>query len=141
MDNRKVKGKRVLVIDDVEENVDIIDAKLTHIGYEVISAYDGETGVEKATVKRPDLILLDIMLPGMDGWAVLEKLKANPRTKNIPVIFMTAYTTIQFAGEKSRAIQNGAVDYLKKPFNLSEMVDLVEKHILLNQESTDASKT
>jgi len=120
--------KKILVIDDVDENADIIVQKLTHIGYSVVVASDGETGIETAIKEIPDLIICDIMLPGMDGWRVLDLLKQNYVTKHIPVIFITAYTTIQFQGEKIRAIEKGAVDYLKKPFDLSEMVQLVKKY-------------
>ncbi|HPQ70903.1 MAG TPA: response regulator [bacterium] len=124
-DNEK---KKVLVIDDVEENADIVRVKLKHEGYTVLVAMDGESGVELARAEIPDLILCDIMLPRMDGWEVLETLRAEAATANIPVIFMTAYTTIQFSGERKRAQDLGAVDYLKKPFDLSEMTALVKKH-------------
>jgi CheY-like chemotaxis protein len=120
---------RILVIDDIEENSDIIKTKLTFAGYQVDVADDGETGLDLAHRNRPDLILCDIMLPNMDGWDVLAELHGDETTKDIPVIFMTAYTTIQFSGEKRRAIERGAVAYLKKPFDLSEMLDLVRKHL------------
>ncbi|HPM76452.1 MAG TPA: response regulator [bacterium] len=120
--------KKVLVIDDVEENADIVRVKLKHEGYNVLVAMDGESGVELARAEIPDLILCDIMLPRMDGWEVLETLRRDSATAAIPVIFMTAYTTIQFSGERKRAQDLGAVDYLKKPFDLSEMTALVKKH-------------
>jgi CheY-like chemotaxis protein len=122
-------GKKILVIDDVEENSDIIKTKLNFAGYDVVIAEDGESGLQAAREHLPDLILCDIMLPKMDGWDVLAALRADPRTAAIPVIFMTAYTTIQFSSEKRRAMEKGAVDYLKKPFDLSEMMDMVEKHV------------
>lgn len=121
--------KKILVIDDVEENVDIIFQKLTHIGYEVITAYDGEEGLAKAREHKPDLMLCDIMLPKLDGWEFLNEVQKDPEIRNTPVILMTAYTTIQFRGERRKAMELGAVDYLKKPFELSEMVELVERNI------------
>ena len=121
--------KTVLVIDDIEENSDIIKTKLSFAGYNVEVSEDGETGIEIAKRDKPGLILCDIMLPNMDGWDVLAALRKDPDTVDIPVIFMTAYTTIQFSSEKRRAIERGAVDYLKKPFDLSEMLDLVRKHL------------
>ncbi|MDP8254679.1 MAG: response regulator [Candidatus Alcyoniella australis] len=124
-------SKLILVIDDNEENVDIIVNKLHHVGYEVISAEDGEGGVELARGRNPGLILLDIMLPKMDGWEVLEQLKSHEQTKDIPVIFMTAYTTIHFEGERRRAIDSGATDYLKKPFELQKLAELVGRHLPL----------
>ncbi len=121
--------KRILVIDDVEENSDILKTKLTYAGYEVLVAVDGESGLDTARREKPNLILCDIMLPKMDGWDVLAALRKDAGTENIPVIFMTAYTTIQFSGEKQRAIERGALDYLKKPFDLSEMLALVRRHL------------
>lgn len=121
--------KTILVIDDVEENVDIIRQKLTHLGYNVIVAYNGEEGLNSIKQDKPDLVLCDIMLPKMDGWHILEQARSDAETNKIPIILMTAYTTIQFRGERKRAIELGAVDYLKKPFDLSEMAQLVEKYL------------
>ena len=118
--------KTILVIDDVEENVDIIILQLSKLGYKVISAYDGEQGLQSARTNRPDLILSDIMLPKMDGWQILSELKKDPDLANIPVVLMTAYTTIQFRGERKRAMELGAADYLKKPFDLAEMAEIVK---------------
>ena len=121
--------KTILVIDDVEENVDIITQKLKAIGYNVISAYEGNTGLSLARQEKPDLVLCDIMLPGIDGWEILAAIRRDENIDKVPVILMTAYTTIQFRGERRRAIELGATDYLKKPFDLSEMVELVQRHI------------
>lgn len=120
--------KVILVIDDVEENVDIISQKLTHLGYRVIPAYDGEEGLNLIKKERPNLVLCDIMLPKIDGWDILASVNDDPEISHIPIILMTAYTTIQFRGERKRAIELGAVDYLKKPFDLSDMVDIVARN-------------
>jgi len=122
-------GRLILVIDDAEDNLEIVSAKLTHLGYRVETATSGETGVINAQLHKPDLIFLDLMLPNMDGWEVLSKLKNDPRTKDIPVVLMTAYTSIQYSGEKQRAIALGAADYLKKPFDLGELVQMVTKYL------------
>jgi len=122
-------NKTILVIDDVEENVDIIKQKLIFIGYKVLTAFDGEEGFNSIKRNKPDLVLCDIMLPKMDGWKILKGVGDDDEIRNIPVILMTAYTTIQFRGERKRAIELGAVDYLKKPFDLSEMAKLVEHHL------------
>jgi len=114
--------KSILIIDDFEESVEIMQERLVRQGYDVMVAYDGENGLEMASEKKPDLILLDIMLPRMDGWEVLEKLKKDEGVSSIPVIYMTAYTTIQYEGERKRAMQAGAADFLKKPFDLDELV-------------------
>jgi CheY-like chemotaxis protein len=121
--------KKILIIDDVEENADIVRMKLKHEGFETLVAADGETGIDLARREKPDLILCDIMLPKMDGWEVLKALRRDAATAAIPVIFMTAYASIQYSGERRRAQEEGAVDYLKKPFDLSEMSKLVRKHL------------
>ncbi len=121
--------KKILIIDDVEENADILRVKLRHEGFEVLVAGDGESGLEMARRDRPDLVLCDIMLPKMDGWEVLKSLRADPSLVAVPVIFMTAYTTIQYSGERRRAQEEGAVEYVKKPFDLSAMAGLVRKHL------------
>lgn len=121
--------KTILVIDDVEENVDIIRQKLTHMGYNVLAAYDGEQGLKMIREEKPHLVLCDIMLPKLDGWEILNQIREDPELKDTSVILMTAYTTIQFRGERKRAMDLGAIDYLKKPFDLNEMADLVKKHI------------
>jgi len=123
-----MEQKTILVIDDVEENADIIKTKLQYAGFTAVIATDGESGVKMALEQKPHLILCDIMLPQMDGWEVLKQLRQDPNTATIPVIFMTAYTTLHFSGEKKRAKEEGAVDFLKKPFDLSEMVELVRKY-------------
>ncbi|MCB9479817.1 MAG: response regulator [Deltaproteobacteria bacterium] len=121
--------KPVLVIDDSDDNLEIIRAKLTHVGYRIKTALDGETGLHMAREFSPGVILCDIMLPRMDGWEVLSRLKADPATKDIPVILMTAYTTIQYQGERSRALELGAAEYLKKPMDLNEMTRLVGEYL------------
>ncbi len=121
--------KKILIIDDVEENADILRVKLTHDGFQALVATDGEAGVECARRAKPDLILCDIMLPKMDGWEVLQALRSDATTIGIPVIFMTAYASIQYSGERKRAREEGAVDYVKKPFDLSEMTRLVRKYL------------
>ena len=122
------EGKVILIIDDSEESLEIVSTKMAHMGYTIETAENGETGIMKAQQIAPKIILLDIMLPKMDGWEVLARLKADEGTKKIPVIFMTAYTTIQYAGERQRAIELGAVDYIKKPFDLNELGELVTKY-------------
>ena len=121
--------KKILIIDDVEENADIVRMKLKHEGFETLVAADGETGVDLARREKPDLILCDIMLPNMDGWEVLKALRRDAATSTIPVIFMTAYASLQYSGERRRAQEEGAVDFLKKPFDLAEMSELVRKHL------------
>jgi CheY-like chemotaxis protein len=115
-------GKKVLIIDDFEENAEILKEHLEHTGLSVHLAPDGETGLSAARSLDPDLILLDIMLPRMDGWDVLEKLRADAPTGRTPVIFMTAYSSLDEAGDRRRAGEMGACAFLRKPFSLDDLV-------------------
>jgi len=103
----------ILVVDDTESNVDILVYALGN-DYDVSVAMDGENALESVADHRPDLILLDIMMPGMDGYLVCEKLKADQATRHIPVIFLTAMTEEQ---DEAKGLALGAVDYVTKPFS------------------------
>ncbi|WP_080805901.1 response regulator [Desulfamplus magnetovallimortis] len=103
----------VMVVDDTETNIDVLVETLGD-QYDVRVAMDGETALEAVADEKPDLILLDIMMPGMDGYQVCEELKSNPETSNIPVIFLTAMTETQ---DEARGLELGAVDYVTKPFS------------------------
>ncbi len=103
----------VLVVDDTEANIDILVETLSD-EYDVRVALDGETALEDVADETPDLILLDIMMPGMDGYEVCERLKAAPETRDIPVIFLTAMTEEQ---DEAKGLALGAVDYVTKPFS------------------------
>ena len=115
-------GKKVLIIDDFEENAEILKEHLETTGLRVDLACDGETGLEKARALDPDLILLDVMLPRMDGWDVMERLRAGDFARRTPVIFMTAYSSLDEEGDRKRARELGACAYLRKPFSLDELV-------------------
>ncbi len=105
---------RILVVDDVLPNVRLLEAKLTSEYYDVITATNGLEAIEKARVERPDLILLDVMMPGMDGFEVCKKLKENPDVAHIPVVMVTALTDAQ---DKVRGLEAGADDFLSKPID------------------------
>jgi len=109
---------RVLVIDDSEPIHKLIEARLTPEGLNVSSELDGERGVERAVAEKPDLILLDIDLPDVDGFEVCRQLKDHPDTKDIPVIFLTGTTSTE---SKVRGLDLGAVDYVTKPFDQVEL--------------------
>ena len=115
----------VLIVDDTETNVDILVDTLGE-DYDIAVAMDGESALEVAEEDSPDLILLDIMMPGMDGYEVCKRLKDNPETAAFPVIFLSALTE---ADEKQKDLKLGAVDFLTKPFNPSVMQDKVKQHI------------
>lgn len=111
--------KKILVIDDYPDNVFLLQDRLEREGFEVLKAYDGEMGIQKAISEKPDLILLDIMMPGVSGYDVCKTLSANDDTKLIPIILLTALTE---ADNLRAGLQAGAFDYIKKPFNKTELV-------------------
>lgn len=111
--------KKILVIDDHPDNVFLLQDRLEHEGFEVITAYNGPQGIEKAREEMPDLVLLDVMMPGMSGFEVCKRITGFETTKNIPVILVTALTESENLREGFHA---GAFDYIKKPFNKVELI-------------------
>jgi len=111
--------RKILIIDDQPDNVFILQDRLLHEGFDVITAYDGQTGIDKAIANKPDLILLDIMMPGISGFEVCEVLNKNSRTNKIPIIIVTALTG---SDDIKRGLELGAYDYIKKPFNRVELI-------------------
>jgi len=120
----------VLLIEDDPNNVLLLREFLEKGGFEPLVAEDGEEGIRKAIDERPDLILLDVMLPKMDGFEICEKLKGRKETCDIPVIFVTAKTE---TGDKIRGLDLGAVDYVIKPFDASEVIARVRTQIKLRE--------
>src|SRR6201981_464853 len=105
---------RVLVVDDVEVNVRLLEAKLASEYFEVLSADNGPRALEIAEAEQPDIILLDVMMPRMDGFEVCCRLKANPRTADIPVVMVTALSDV---ADRLRGLESGADEFLTKPVN------------------------
>lgn len=117
----------VLIVDDTEENIDILVEALGD-EYEISVAMDGETALDSINMEIPDIILLDIMMPGMDGYEVCKEIKSNEKTKEIPIIFLTAMTDIN---SKAKAFEFGAVDYITKPFEIIEVRARVHTQLCL----------
>jgi two-component system cell cycle response regulator len=105
---------RILVVDDIPANVRLLEAKLMAEYFEVLTASDGPSALEVANTQAPDLILLDVMMPGMDGFEVAERLKAEPKTRHIPIVMITALTD---TADRVRGLEAGADDFLSKPVN------------------------
>jgi PAS domain S-box-containing protein len=132
---------KILIIDDSAAIVGMVRNALQQVGHEVFMANNGETGIRKAEHSQPDLILLDIVMPGLyDGYQTCEKLKENVKTQNIPVIFMSTLSTTE---EKVKAFNVGAVDYVTKPIQTQELLSRVNTHLTirkLQQQLQDTNK-
>ncbi|MCL6099286.1 MAG: response regulator [Bacteroidetes bacterium] len=111
--------KKILVIDDYPDNVFLLQNRLEREGFEVIKAYDGTMGIQKAVEEKPDLILLDVMMPDISGFDVCKTLTTREDTKLIPIILVTALSE---AESLKKGLQSGAFDYVKKPFNRNELI-------------------
>jgi DNA-binding NtrC family response regulator len=121
----------ILIVDDEPTNVDLLEQELGDAGYRTKSAGNGEQAIALAGDTKPDLILLDVMMPGIDGYEVCRRLKAKEATRAIPVIFLTALSD---SFEKVRGFGAGAVDYVTKPFDLEELLARIRTHLALRRE-------
>ncbi|MBT8379624.1 MAG: response regulator [Ignavibacteria bacterium] len=122
--------KTILVIDDLPENVFMLQDRLENEGYNIITAYDGKSGIEKVHTELPDLILLDIMMPGITGIEVCKILVNDESTKHIPIILVTAKAG---AEDTKEGLEAGAFDYIKKPFNRVELLARVQSALKLSE--------
>lgn len=116
--------RKILAVDDEKHIVRLVQVNLERQGYEVIPAYDGKEALQKVEEERPDLIVLDVMMPYMDGFEVLQNLRRNPSTRDIPVIMLTAKAQ---DADVFRGWQSGVDCYLTKPFNPMELVSFVQR--------------
>jgi two-component system, cell cycle response regulator DivK len=114
---------RILLVEDNEMNRDMLSRRLGRRGYAVTMAVDGQQGLERAQTEVPDLVLLDMDLPVMDGWEVARRLKANQQTSTIPIIALTAHAMV---GDRDRAIDAGCDDYDTKPVELGRLLVKIE---------------
>ncbi len=121
--------KTVLIVEDNELNLDMLSRRLERRGYRVLFTGDGLTGVELARSARPDIILMDMRLPQLDGWEATRRIKANSATAHIPIIALTAHA---IAGDRERALEAGCDEYEAKPINFPRL--LTKIRLLLNQE-------
>lgn len=118
--------KKILVVEDQEDNRRIFRDLLKHGGYEVIEATNGRDGVISAESNHPDLILMDIQLPGIDGYEATRQIKANPDLKNTPIIVVTSYA---LSGDDKKAFEAGCDAYVAKPFSPRELLAKVREYL------------
>ncbi|MGD1910053.1 MAG: response regulator [Rivularia sp. (in: cyanobacteria)] len=131
------KLETILVIDDSPTNLEILHDVLGGAGYEVLVEMDGVSGIEQVESNPPDLILLDVMMPKIDGFETCRRLQENPSTKHIPIIFITALTE---AEEKVKGLSLGAVDYITKPFEQEEVLARINLHLKLRKLNLELDK-
>ena len=115
---------RILLVEDNELNRDMLSRRLARKGYEVVLAGDGAEGVAAATAGRPDLVLMDMSLPVLDGWEATRRLKAAPETRPIPVIALTAHA---MSSDREKALEAGCDDYDTKPVELPRLLGKIER--------------
>ena len=114
--------KKILIVEDVELNLDLL-VQLLEDDYELISAEDGRSGIELSETERPDLILMDMSLPVMNGWAAAREIKANPDLAHIPIIGLSAHA---MEGDRQKALDEGCDDYLTKPVDEVLLLETIE---------------
>lgn len=126
--NRDTPAARILVVDDQETNLRVLGDMMGHLGFDIVPALDGEQALRRLGSRPVDLILLDLLMPGLDGFEVCRRIRANVAWTDIPIIFLSA------ADDKSlivRALETGGVDYITKPFNAAELLSRVRTHLAL----------
>lgn len=114
---------KILYVEDNDDNVYVINNRFTRAGHTVLVAGDGQQGVDMAIAERPDLILMDLSLPGLDGWEATRRLKAAPETKGIPVIALSAHA---MTGDREKALEAGCDDFDTKPIDFARLRDKID---------------
>ncbi|MCG2721471.1 MAG: response regulator [Thermodesulfovibrionales bacterium] len=119
-------AKRILIVEDNENNMYLISFILKKGGYEIIQAWNGEEGVELAKKERPDLIVMDIMLPGIDGYEATKRIRETDDAKEIPVVALTSYAMV---GDREKAFAAGCAGYIEKPLDPEKILEEIEKYL------------
>src|SRR3954463_10597803 len=114
---------RILVVEDNEDNRDSLSRRLERRGFEVLMAHDGKHGVQMAAAEKPDLILMDMNMPEMDGWEATRMIKSTPDAADVPVIALTAHA---MTGDRERALESGCSDYHTKPVEFQKLLAQIE---------------
>ena len=115
---------RILIVEDNEESRDVLGRRLMRRGFDVVMAADGQEGVDMAHSDRPDLVLLDMNMPVLDGWQAARALRADPETQELPIIGLTAHA---MAGDREKALEAGCCDYHTKPVDFPKLVGQIEE--------------
>jgi two-component system cell cycle response regulator DivK len=126
---------KILLVEDNEMNRDMLSRRLVRKGYEAVLAFDGQAGVDMAGSETPDLILMDMSLPVLDGWEATRRIKATPATSHIPVIALTAHA---MSGDRDKAIEAGCDDYDTKPIDLARLLGKIEALLAAAKEKDSA---
>jgi two-component system, cell cycle response regulator DivK len=119
-------AKRILIVEDTEDNRQIMRDLLGQAGFEIVEAHDGEAGVAMAAAHQPDLILMDFQLPLLDGYEATRRIKADPTTRDIPVIAVTSYA---LSGDEAKAMEVGCSGYIAKPFSPKKLLAKVREFL------------
>jgi two-component system cell cycle response regulator DivK len=119
-------SKRILVVEDQEDNRRILHDLLASVGYQILEAEDGERGVAAAERERPDLILMDIQMPIVDGYEATRRIKANPDLRTIPLIVVTSYA---LSGDEDKARAAGCDDYITKPYSPRQLLSKIKEYL------------
>ena len=118
---------KILLVEDHEELWDFLSRRLRRRGFDVVLAHDGQQGIDVAQAERPDVILLDMNLPVMDGWTAARKLRENPDTARIPIIALTAHA---MSGDRDRMLEAGCDDYHPKPVDFAQLLSQIDAAML-----------
>jgi two-component system cell cycle response regulator DivK len=113
---------RILYVEDNEDNIYVVKNRFARVGFTVLVATDGEQGVSAAILEKPDLILMDLRMPVLDGWEATKRIKTNPETRHIPIIALSAHA---MTGDRERALEAGCDDYDTKPVELPRLLEKV----------------
>lgn len=126
---------KILLVEDHEELWDFLSRRLKRRGFEVVLAHDGQEGVDKARSEQPDVILLDMNLPVMDGWTAARTLRGDPATRSIPIIALTAHA---MSGDRGKVLEAGCDDYHPKPVDFTRLVEQIDAALLGRDEAAES---
>ena len=136
--DQEVRNSTILIADDTEQNVELLQAYLDELGCRVVTAADGQETLDRVAEAKPDLILLDIMMPRLSGFEVCRKLKGNPATRDIPICMITALTE---EGDIEKAVDAGTDDFLSKPINKWELLTRVRSLLRVRHLQSELERT